>query len=328
MNGQRCLQKLRFSLQEYGTGNRQEFLADCRTGKYDKVHAIYRSNESTKVTGPFDEELVSALPEAMKYICHNGAGYDNIDIGACSRRGISVANTPIAVNNATADIAMWLIIGALRRITAPLLSIRAGKWRGRNELGRDPQNKVLGILGMGGIGSELAIRARSFGLKIIYHNRHELPPSHPLAGSATYVSFADLLAQSDIISLNLSLNANTRHIISSREFAVMKDGVMIINTARGALIDEKALVEALKSGKVWSAGLDVFEEEPVVQQELLENENVVLLPHVGTGTVETQAEMERLTLRNLKTALFEKKLVTQVPEQRVNGQVNEKGAQL
>jgi glyoxylate reductase len=173
---------------------------------------------------------------------------------------------------------------------------------------------------MGGIGGELAVRARAFGMKITYHNRHPLPRS--VAGDATYVSFDELLSTSDVISLNLSLNASTRHIISAPEFAKMKDGVVIINTARGPLIDEKALVEALKSGKVFSAGLDVYEEEPKVSRELLEDERVVLLPHIGTGTVETQKEMERLVLRNLKSAVLERKLLTPVPEQKVDEKVN------
>jgi glyoxylate reductase len=123
-------------------------------------------------------------------------------------------------------------------------------------------------------------------MRIIYHNRHPLPASQ--SHSATYVSFNELLATADVISLNLSLNASTRHIIGAREFEKMKDGVIVINTARGALVDEKALVGALQSGKVWSVGLDVFEEEPAVSEELMRSENVVVLPHIGTGTFETQ----------------------------------------
>jgi glyoxylate reductase len=150
-------------------------------------------------------------------------------------------------------------------------------------------------------------------MKIIYHNRKPLSPT--LAGDATYVSFDELLSQSDVISLNLSLNASTRHIIGSNEFEKMKDGVVIVNTARGPLIDEAALVAALESGKVFSAGLDVFEEEPKVHAGLLNNDKVVILPHMGTSTFETQANMERLVLTNLKKAINEDKLVTQVSEQ-------------
>ena len=133
---------------------------------------------------------------------------------------------------------------------------------------------------------ELANRARAFGMKIIYYNRHPLPKSQ--AGDASYVSFDDLLSKAHIISLNLSLNASTRHIIGAPEFAKMKDGVIIINTARGALMDEAALIAALDSGKVFSAGLDVFEDEPNVSPKLLKSDKVVILPHIGTGTYETQ----------------------------------------
>ncbi|KFY02617.1 hypothetical protein O988_02035 [Pseudogymnoascus sp. VKM F-3808] len=300
-------------LKEYPEGGRKEFLENCKSGKYDSVKAIYRSNVSTSITGPFDEELVAALPPSIKYICHNGAGYDNIDVPACTKKGISVSSTPQAVDNATADVATWLMIGALRRISIPYFAIQNNQWRGAAGLGYDPQQKVLGILGMGGIGRALARRARAFDMKIIYHNRKPLSPT--LAGDATYVSFDELLSQSDVISLNLSLNPSTRHIIDSNEFEKMKDGVVIVNTARGPLIDEAALVAALESGKVFSAGLDVFEEEPKVHPGLLNNDKVVILPHMGTSTFETQANMERLVLANLKKAINEDKLLTQVSEQ-------------
>jgi glyoxylate reductase len=165
-----------------------------------------------------------------------------------------------------------------------------GKWRGNFALGHDPKDKVLGILGMGGIGSAVAHRARAFGMKIQYHNRHQLPPTKE--AGAKYVSFDELLRTSDVLSLNLALNASTRHIIDKEQFAQMKDGVVIVNTARGPLMDEAALVEALKSGKVWTCGLDVFEEEPKIHPGLLECERAVLLPHVGTGTFETQVSFD------------------------------------
>lgn len=139
---------------------------------------------------------------------------------------------------------------------------------------------------MGGIGSAVATRAKAFGMKIQYHNRRQLPPNKE--NGATYVTFEELLKTSDVLSLNLALNPKTKHIIGKPEFDQMRDGVIIVNTARGALIDEAALVDALKSGKVWTAGLDVFEEEPKIHPGLLECENAVLLPHVGTATYETQ----------------------------------------
>lgn len=182
---------------------------------------------------------------------------------------------------------MFLIIGALRRIHIPSSTIRAGNWRGPSpQLGHDPQNKVLGILGMGGIGREVATRARAFGMKIQYHNRNPVSPE--LEQGAKYVSFEELIKTSDVLSLNCSLRKETVGIIGKKEFEIMKDGVVIVNTARGKLIDEVALVEALKSGKVFSAGLDVFCEEPTGNEELLKSSDVVLLPHIGTATWETQ----------------------------------------
>lgn len=181
---------------------------------------------------------------------------------------------------------MFLIIGALRNFNTSILSLREGKWRGdpKPAYGHDPQGKTLGILGMGGIGRNLKRKAEAFGMKVIYHNRRKL--SDELADDAEYVSFDELLARSDVLSLNLPLNANTRHIIGPKEFEKMKDGIVIVNTARGAVMDEDALVKALDSGKVLSAGLDVFEEEPKVHPGLLKNPRVLLVPHMGTFSIE------------------------------------------
>ncbi|PVH99162.1 D-isomer-specific 2-hydroxyacid dehydrogenase-like protein [Periconia macrospinosa] len=308
--------KLASKLYEYPVAgaSREDFISKCKSGAFDGTYALYRSNDSNKLTGNFNAELLDALPKSLKFICHNGAGYDNIDIDACTKRGIAVSSTPIAVNDATADVAIWLMLGALRNIKQSFQAVHDGKWRGNFSLGHDPKNKTLGILGMGGIGSAVAQRARAFGMKIQYHNRRQLPANEEQG--AKYVTFEDLLKTSDVLSLNLSLNASTRHIIGKAQFDMMKDGIVIVNTARGPLIDEAALVDALKSGKVWTAGLDVFEEEPKIHPGLLEAENVVLLPHMGTATFETQRDMELLVLDNLKSAIKEDKLVTQVPEQK------------
>ncbi|OAL40015.1 hypothetical protein AYO20_00928 [Fonsecaea nubica] len=308
----------KYNLKEFRKGTREQFLSNCKTGQYDDVVALYRSNLSTSETGLFDQELVSVLPQSLRYICHNGAGYDNIDVDACTRRGIKISSTPIAVDDATADVGIFLMLGALRLAWVPLVAIREGRWRGKSQLGHDPKGKVLGILGMGGIGRAMAHRARAFGMKIAYHNRTRLPTE--LEDDATYLSFDELLAQSDVLSLNLSLNAKTRHIISAPEFAKMKDGVVIVNTARGALINEKDLVAALESGKVSSAGLDVFEEEPKVEEGLLKNQNVFIVPHIGTSTYETQREMELLVLENLQNAVDKGSLLTPIAEQK--GQLN------
>jgi D-3-phosphoglycerate dehydrogenase len=206
------------------------------------------------------------------------------------------------------------MLGALRNFNSSLLALRQGKWRDP-ALGHDPEGKVLGVLGMGGIGRNMVRKCvAAFGMKAIYHNRSRLPDE--LAGGAEYVSFDELLARSDVLSLNLPLNKNTRHIISTAEFEKMKKGVVIVNTARGAVMDEAALVAALESGQVGSAGLDVFEEEPKVHPGLISNPNTVLLPHMGTSTVETMEAMEEWAIANVRMVLEEGKLKSPVPEQK------------
>ncbi|EXJ90126.1 D-3-phosphoglycerate dehydrogenase [Capronia epimyces CBS 606.96] len=304
----------KYVLKEFRKGTRAQFLSNCKNGEYDGIVALYRSNHSVSQTGPFDKELVSVLPKSLRYICHNGAGYDNIDVDACTEKGLQISSTPIAVDDATADVGIFLLLGALRNAWIPLTAIKEGKWKGNTPIGHDPKGKVLGILGMGGIGRAMAKRARAFGMKIAYHNRSRLSPE--LEEDATYLSFDELLAQSDVLSLNLALNAKTRHIISAPELAKMKDGVVIVNTARGALINEKDLVAALESGKVASVGLDVFEKEPEVEEGLLKNDRAFIVPHIGTNTYETQREMELLVLQNLESAVDKGTLLTPIPEQK------------
>jgi len=304
----------KYTLKEFRTGTRDKFLSNLKSGTYDDVVALYRSNTSVTQTGPFDTEIISHLPPSLKFICHNGAGYDNIDVSAVNARLISVSSTPVAVDDATADVGIFLMLGALRQAHIPLTALRQGAWRGNATLGHDPKNKTLGILGMGGIGRAMAHRARSFGLSIIYHNRSRLSPA--LENGAKYVSFNDLLAQSDILSLNLALNPKTKHIISAPQLSSCKPGVVIINTARGGLINEADLVAALESGHVSAVGLDVFEEEPKIHPGLIKNDRAFLLPHVGTMTVETQRDMELLVLKNLELSIDEGRLVTRIGEQK------------
>ncbi|KAI9781551.1 MAG: hypothetical protein M1816_002266 [Peltula sp. TS41687] len=315
---------------------REDFLEQCRSGDLDGVVATYRTFESIDITGRFDEELIAALPESLKFICHNGretgknqpangepeagAGYDQVDVHACTARGIRVSNVPTAVNDATADTNMFLIIGALRGFNYGMQALREGKWRGRPfpPLGHDPEGKTLGIVGMGGIGRNLRDKAEAFGMKIQYYNRRRLDDD--LAGRARYVEFKELLRTSDVISLNLPLNdknrqGNTRHLISKPEFEKMKDGVVIVNTARGAIMDESALVEALNTGKVFSCGLDVYEDEPKVHPGLIGHPQAMLVPHMGTWTVETQEAMETWNINNVRSALETGKLKSPVSEQ-------------
>ncbi|MCJ1434026.1 hypothetical protein MMC27_003391 [Xylographa pallens] len=296
--------------------NRTEFLKECKSGALDGVVAVYRTFGSASVTGRVDEEMVKALPKGLKYIAHNGAGYDQIDVDVCTEHGIHISNVPTAVDDATADTGVFLAIGALRGFNNPLMNLRKKQFRGATapSLGHDPEGKVLGILGMGGIGRNMARKLRAFGMSVQYYNRKKL--SDELADGAKYVEFEELLKTSDVISLNLPLNAKTRHIISTPQFHLMKPGVVIVNTARGAVMDEAALVKALDDGTVASVGLDVYENEPEIHPGLVSNEKVLLLPHMGTYTVETQTAMEKWNISNVRMALQEGKLRSPVLEQK------------
>ncbi|KAK3352834.1 D-isomer specific 2-hydroxyacid dehydrogenase [Lasiosphaeria hispida] len=298
--------------------DRTTFIAESLSGTFDGCMVAYRSFDSFDVTGKVDSELVAALPASLRFICHNGAGYDQVSIPACTARNILVSNTPTAVDDATADTAIFLLLGALRNFAVGMASLRAGEWRGTTlpALGHDPQGKVFGILGMGGIGCNLARKAAVFGMKIRYHNRTRLDPELEKNIGVEYADFDTLLAESDVLSLNLPLNPNTRHTISTPEFAKMKRGITIVNTARGAIIDEAALVNALDSGQVNSAGLDVYEEEPAVHPGLLSNPRVMLIPHMGTWTIETETKMEEWTISNVRMAIKSGALRSVVPEQR------------
>jgi glyoxylate reductase len=205
---------------------------------------------------------------------------------------------------------------------APTLSsIRVGQWRGPNggpPLGHDPQGKTIGILGMGGIGRTVARKAQAaFGMKILYHNRKRLAPEvEAAAGGAVYVpTLEELLANVDVVSINVPLNAHTRHMIGAPQFALMKPGVVVVNTARGAVIDEQALVDALASGHVAAAGLDVFEHEPSVHPELMKSDKALIVPHMGTSTVETETKMEVWAMENVRQAVLENTLKSIVLEQ-------------
>ncbi|KAK3399888.1 hypothetical protein B0T20DRAFT_496039 [Sordaria brevicollis] len=335
--------------------DRTSFLEECASGAFSSCLLAYRTFDSTSLTGPLDQTLISSLPPSIKYIIHVGAGYDAISIPACSARGIRVSNTPSAVDEATADCALFLLLGAMRNFNAGMTALRSGEWRGGSKeevekgekktvmpvLGRDPRGKTLGILGMGGIGKCLARKvAGAFGMRVKYLNRkRDVEGEGELRDSGVEVEWVGgtsessddegkeggngfeeglkrLLQESDVLSLNLPLNPQTRHIISHNEFALMKRGIVIINTARGAVMDESALVDALESGQVHSVGLDVYENEPEIHPGLLANPNVMLVPHMGTWTVETETKMEEWAISNVRMAIEEGRLRSIVPEQR------------
>ncbi|GAA5861102.1 hypothetical protein JCM8547_008036 [Rhodosporidiobolus lusitaniae] len=297
------------------SSSRDEFLSDLK-GKYAGIKGIYRhfNRISNKVVGRYDEEVLKALPEGVK-IASNGAGYDFVDVQAATERRIQVANVPTVVDAPTADTALFLLLGAIRQFGRAQANLYSGKWHEGYGLSNDPAGKVLGIVGMGGIGRAFATRARALGMTVVYHNRNQLTPD--LEDGATYLSTLDeLLRTADVVSLNLPLNAKTKHTMGAEQFKAMKKSAILVNTARGGVVDEQALVEALESGEIAGCGLDVYENEPKVHEGLLKSEKAFLLPHVGTLTVETQREMEATCLRNLSNAMETGKLAFTVPEQK------------
>jgi lactate dehydrogenase-like 2-hydroxyacid dehydrogenase len=294
--------------------SRDEFFKDLQ-GKYSEVVAIYRHNDSANSIGVFNAELISKLPQSVKYICHNGAGYDQIDIKAATERGIQVSHTPGAVDDATATTAMFLILSSLRQYWRAEVNARNGKWKSGLKPASDPEGKTIGIVGMGGIGSVVAKRCIAFDMKVIYYNRKPIQPTPSF--ECEYVSsLEELLKRSDVVSLNLPLNKNTQSSFGKEQFAQMKDGAVLVNTARGGVVDQEALIDALKSGKLASAGLDVFPNEPEIDERLVAMDNITLLPHMGTETKDTQHKMEALTLRNIISAIKGQGLLNQVAEQK------------
>lgn len=190
--------------------NRADFLAECASGAFNGIVAAYRTFASASTTGPWDSELIAALPTSLRFCAHNGAGYDQIDISACSARSppLLVSNVPTAVDDATADTAVFLMLGALRNFNTGLTALREGKWKGAPApaLGHDPRGKTLGVLGMGGIGRNMAKKCEVFGMRTIYHNRRQLGAEE--SGGAEWVGFGELLARADVLSLNLPLNVS------------------------------------------------------------------------------------------------------------------------
>jgi glyoxylate reductase len=246
-----------------------------------------------------DDEFLDAAGTNLRGVCNVAVGFDNIDLAACARRGVVVTNTPGVLDDATADLAFALILAARRRLGEGERLVRAGKpwqWGMDFMVGHDLRGGRLGIVGLGGIGARVAARGRGFGMEIAYFGRRESP--HAAELEATRLDLDELLATSDVISLHTPLTPETHHLIGARQLCLMKPTATLVNTARGAVVDEAALVEALRDGRIAGAGLDVFEDEPNVHPGLLELDNVVLLPHIGSATVETRAAMAELAARN------------------------------
>jgi glyoxylate reductase len=253
------------------------------------------------LTERIDAELLDAAGPQLKVVANVAVGYDNIDVPACTERGVVATNTPGVLTEATADIAFGLILSATRRLGEGERLIRSGqawKWGMFFLLGSSLQGKTLGVVGMGGIGRATARRAKAFGMEIVYQSRSEIDPATAANLGARRVDLAELLAISDVVSLHCPYGPATHHLIGVQQLAAMKSTAYLINTARGPIVDEAALASALRQGQIAGAGLDVFEKEPDVHPELLELENVALVPHLGSATVETRTAMAMLAADN------------------------------
>ena len=256
------------------------------------------------VTDRIDAEMIGRAGDQLKMIANFGAGTEHIDLEAAAARKIIVTNTPGVFTDDTADIAMAGIIGVPRRIREGVGLVRSGKWTGwapSGMLGRKLGGKTLGIVGMGRIGQAVAHRARAFGLEIVYHNRKRLPEALERMFSARFEPDLDaLIASADILTLHCPLTDDTRGMMDARRFALMKPGSSIINTARGELIDQEALIAALKSGQLAGAGLDVYPEEPKVDRRLVQHPNVMTLPHIGSATAEGREASGEKVIANIR----------------------------
>ena len=224
-----------------------------------------------------------------------------------------MSNTPGVADEPTASLAMSLILDCLRRMQIPLDALRASRWRGKTEPGHTPAGKTLGIVGMGATGTALAQRAVAFDMQIQYYNRTPLPDERNPT-NARYVSLRRLLTTSDVVSIHVPLRDSTRHMIGASEIQSMKKGSVLINTARGQILDEAAVVDALDTGHLWSVGLDVFENEPGIHQGLIQSDKCILTPHLGTFTKSAQKAVELLAIENVKMAVTEDRLKTPVAE--------------
>ena len=253
------------------------------------------------LTEKIDEEVLTSAGNDLRAVCNVAVGYNNIDVAACKNKNVLVTNTPGVLTDATADIAMALILMTTRRLSEGERVIRnqdPWAWGMFYMLGSSIQNQTLGIVGMGQIGIATALRAKSFGMKIIYTRRNRLDEKIEKELSAQYVSLDELLQQSDIVSLHCPYSTETHHLISDAQLSKMKNTSYLINTARGPIVNEEALANALINKTIAGAGLDVYENEPKVNEKLLKLDNVVLLPHLGSATVETRTAMATTAANN------------------------------
>jgi len=279
---------------------------DHPMGRDELVEAVKTADVLVPtLTDRIDKGILAQAGENLRLVANFGTGVDHIDLAAARERGITVTNTPGVLTEDTADMTMALILDVIRRVSQGERLIRSGDWSGwspTHMLGHRLWGKRLGIIGMGRIGSAVARRARGFGLSIHYHNRRQLPDDTEQELEATYWESLDqMLARMDIISVNCPHTPATFHLLSARRLKLLKKNAMVVNTSRGEVIDEAALTRMLRDNEIAGAGLDVFEHEPAVNPKLLALQNVVLLPHMGSATIEGRLDMGEKVIINIKT---------------------------
>lgn len=253
------------------------------------------------LTDKIDAEVFDAAGPQCKIFANYAVGYNNINVGEATKRGVVITNTPGVLTDATADIAWTLLFATSRRIVESDKYLRAGKFKGWGPmlfLGRDITGKTLGVIGTGRIGSNFAKKSKGFEMKVLYNDIAPNADFEKETGGK-FVDLETLLKESDFISIHVPLLPSTKHLISEKEFKMMKKTAVLINTSRGPVVDEKALVKALKEGEIWGAGLDVFENEPELEPGLAELDNVVIVPHIASATIETRTNMGLIAARNI-----------------------------
>jgi len=257
------------------------------------------------VTEKIDGGFMDAAGDGLKVVANLAVGYDNVDVEAANKRGVIVTNTPGVLDETTADVAFMLLLAAARRLGESERVLRAGRWEWWGPklfMGPDVWGKKLGIVGLGRIGQAVARRAKGFDMEILYYNRSRKEEAEQELG-ARYLGLDELLETADFVTIHTPLTEETQHLIGRTELEKMKSEAVLVNTSRGPVVDEDALADALAEGRIFAAGLDVYEEEPKVHPKLLELENAVLAPHIGSGSIETRNKMAALAAENLAAVL-------------------------
>ena len=252
-----------------------------------------------------DGELLDLCP-TVKAVCNTAVGYNNIDIEACTKRGVMVTNTPGVLTDSVADYSMGMVIATCRRMTEGENYLRGGEWKGtflKQMLGQDVHGATLGIMGFGRIGQAIARRARGFDMKILYHSRNRAALDAEKESGAAYVGKEELLRRADVVLLILPYTPETHHYIGAKELSLMKPTAVLVNMARGGIVDDAALIQALKNKTIRAAGLDVYENEPKFNPGFLELKNVVLSPHIASASEPTRKAMAMTAAKNLVAAL-------------------------